>query len=291
MEDTEVAEKMSDAGRNVGLVSDIDYLKPRGVSGRLLSIKDANSGGVRVEGTLDDERLSGGTFRSILGLKSTLIHHHVSGSIRKRYDALRCKPGLPRGGDFTWKDLDKTPRGRAQNFIDGRLYANADTKKVYWSRGQILAHYDRTRARGVDLGLPKTDNLALDGGKAGYFERGRIYWSSKTGAHEVHGAILRKYLDSGGYKKWGFPTSDELRAPKGRWNKFQKARIYWSSKYGAHVVYGAILAKYVELDGASGKLGLPSSDEYKITGGRRQDFQHGYIKWNAETGKTSYKIS
>ena len=31
-------------------------------------------------------------------------------------------------------------------------------------------------------------------------------------------------------------------------------------------------------------LGYPTSDEYAVTGGRRNDFQHGFIMWTAATG-------
>jgi SpoIID/LytB domain protein len=240
MTDDQVSEEMKDAGRYVGLVVDIDYVAPRGVSGRLTPMTDIDDGGVRVEGTRGTQRMSGGTFRSILGLKSSLVHYHIYGGIRVRYDLLSCRPGLPKGNEFTWRDLSGTDRGRAQNFVSGRLFYNRSTGKVFWTMGAILKHYDYRRSKGQDLGLPITDEISVPGGRASYFERGRIYWSSGTGAHEVHGAILTRYL---------------------------------------------------ELGGPGGRLGLPTSDEYAISGGRRSDFVHGYITWNSSTKKTSYKIT
>ena len=240
MTDDQLSKEMSDAGRSVGTVVDIDVLS-RGVSGRWTPMIDSDSGGVRVEGTRGTERMSGGTFRSILGLKSSLVHYHIYGSVRTRYDALGCRPGLPKSNEFTWRDLDGDVRGRAQNFVRGRLFFNASTVRVFWTMGAILKHYDYRRAKGHDLGLPTTDEISVPGGRASYFERGRIYWSSGTGAHEVHGAILSRYVN--------------------------------------------------DLGGPGGKLGLPTSDEYSISGGRRSDFQHGYITWNSSTKKTSYKIT
>src|SRR6185503_1965049 len=99
------------------------------------------------------------------------------------------------------------------------------------------------------------------------------YWSSATAAHAVRGAILAKLLAEGGVTKWGFPTTEETAAGSGRTSRFQKARIYWTSKHGARIIYGAILQKYVELGGGSSKLGLPITDEYSISGGRRTDFE------------------
>ena len=291
MDDSEVSDRFRDAGYNVGTVEDIDYLQPRGVSGRLIAVKDAASGGVRVEGTLRDVRLSGGTFRSILGLKSNLVFHHINGAIRARYDAMNCKPKLPASGEYTWKNLDGTVRGRAQNFAEGRLWSNSSTDKVLWTNRVFTQHYDYLRGKGRDFGMPTRDSISVSGGKASYFEKGRIYYSSKNGPHGVQGAILKKYLDTGSYGKWGFPTTDELRAPGGASSRFDKARIYWTPKHGAHPVYGAILKKYLGLGGGNSKLGLPITDEYNINGGRRMKFEHGYITWYRSTGNTTYKIT
>jgi uncharacterized protein with LGFP repeats len=38
-------------------------------------------------------------------------------------------------------------------------------------------------------------------------------------------------------------------------------------------------------------MGMPASDEYGITTGRRQDFTGGYITFNSTTGLTAYKYT
>lgn len=292
LEDTEIEQRLRDAGHNTGPVSDIDFLSPRGASGRVLGVLGATSGGVLVDGALSDVRLSGSSFRSLLELKSTLIFHHIIGAIRSRYDALNCSPGLPRAAETSWKDLNGTVRGRAQTFDGGRLFFNATTGKVWYVKRTILVKYDALRAAGTDLGFPTSDQLTAGSGAVSTFEKGNIYSSKATKQHEVHGAILAKYLKTGGPAKWGLPTTDQLAAPRGGTShRFQKARIYWTSKHGARVVYGAILEKYLELGGGASKLGLPISDEYTIELGRRMDFEKGYITFNKTTGTTSYKIS
>jgi SpoIID/LytB domain protein len=290
MTSTSIGDEMADAGRNVGPVTSISYPAPRGVSGRLGPVIDSTRGGVVVSGSLGREHISGGTFRSILGFKSSLVHWHIYGGIRERWDALKCAPGLPKYNEVAFSYLDGTKKGRSQNFTKGRLFFNPDLAKVFWTKGAILAHYDARRKAGQDLGLATTDELGVTGGRASYFERGRIYHSDATKAHAVVGAILKKYVDTGGPKKWGLPTTDELSAPGGRSARFQKCRIYWTSKHGAHPVYGAILTRYIAEGAGASKLGLPTNDEHSITGGRRQDFQHGYITWNSSTGKTSVKL-
>ena len=59
--------------------------------------------------------------------------------------------------------------------------------------------------------------------------------------------------------------------------------IYWAASTGAHEVHGAILAKYIALGGMSSKLGAPATDEYSVPTGRRSNFVHGAIVWNATT--------
>lgn len=290
-EGSEIQTRLREAGHDVGTLRKISYLSPRGVSGRVLAVKDPTHGGVLVDGSADDARLSGSTWRQILELKSNLLAPNIAGGIRLRYDALSCKPGLARNAESAWKDLKGAERGRQQTFAEGRLVFSSVSKKVFFVQNAFLARYDAAREAGTDLGLPTADGTSITGGKVAQFEKGRIY-VSKTGARIVAGAILAKYLSSGGPAKWGWPTTEELSAPKGgRSQRFEKARIYWSSAHGARVVFGAILERYRSLGAASGKLGMPTSDEYSITGGRRQDFTGGYITYNAVTKKTSYKLT
>ena len=288
----EVQERLRDAGHNVGTIRKISYVPPRGVSGRVLAVKDATHGGVLVDGTLKDARLSGSTWRQILELKSNLLAPNVGGGIRLRYDALSCKPGLATGAEGTWKDADGAALGRQQNFTNGRLIYSSVAKKVFYVQKAFLERYDAARTANSDIGLPTADGTSISGGKLATFQKGNIYVSSKYGARIVTGAILEKYVKTGGPAKWGMPTTDELPAPNGgRSMRFEKARIYWSAGSGARVVFGAILERYLSLGGASGKLGMPTSDEYAITTGRRQDFTGGYITFNAATGTTAYKLT
>src|SRR5207244_4144142 len=130
-----------------------------------------------------------------------------------------------------------------------------------------------------------SDESAASGGRYNTFQGGVIYWSLGTGAHEVHGAILAKWQSLGAEKSvLGFPTSDESAANGGRFNTFQGGSVYWSAATGAHEVHGAILAKWASLGYERSFLGYPTSDEYAFGGGRRSDFQGGYILWTPQGG-------
>ena len=137
------------------------------------------------------------------------------------------------------------------------------------------------------LGYPTTDEQgAGHGGRASDFQGGAIYWSPTTGAHEDHGAIRDKFASLGyEYGFLGLPTSDEIPVGRGgRAQVFQGGIIYWSPSTGAHEVHGAILQKYASASYESSFLGLPTSDEFAFNGGRRSNFQGGYILWTPAGG-------
>ena len=52
----------------------------------------------------------------------------------------------------------------------------------------------------------------------------------------------------------------------------------------AFEVHGSIAARYLGMGGTASWLGLPVSDEYDMPGGRRSDFEGGYIAWDTLTG-------
>lgn len=64
------------------------------------------------------------------------------------------------------------------------------------------------------------------------FEKGSVYWSPSTGAHEVHGAIRDKYKELGWERGFGYPTSDEYDVPEGKRSDFQHGSITWNRATG-----------------------------------------------------------
>ncbi len=137
------------------------------------------------------------------------------------------------------------------------------------------------------LGTLVGGEYAVPGGVAQNYTRGRMYYSATTGAHEVHGAILSDYLAVGGpASTLRLPVTDETWTPDGigRYNHFSGAgSVYWTSATGAHAVYGDIRARWAQLGWERSALGYPTTDEYSVTGGRRNNFQHGYVTWTAAT--------
>lgn len=139
----------------------------------------------------------------------------VHGMIRARWLAL--------GGDaspFGYPISDETTAadgvGKFNHFEHASVYWHPSTG-AYEIHGLIR---ERWRAMGAELsllGYPMTnESTAPDGiGRYNHFQKGSIYWTPATGAHEVYGAIRERWAEL----RWersviGYPVSapyDELR--------------------------------------------------------------------------------
>ncbi len=123
----------------------------------------------------------------------------------------------------------------------------------------------------------KVSDDPVDAGFDGWVqqcEHGRIYWHPTTGAHEVHGGILTKYLTLGGpnlnpetnRRDLGFPKTDEIRTTDGicKVSEFEWGAIYWI--HGGVSIYGSLYEpwkRHVTLRGED----YPITDPIEIAGG------------------------
>ena len=85
----------------------------------------------------------------------------------------------------------------------------------------------------------------------------------------------------------GPPLGNEYRVGGGQAQNYAGGRIYWSQTSGAHVVYGAILSRYLAVGGPTGPLGFPTTDESRTPDnvGRYNHFSRGgSIYWTPSTG-------
>lgn len=127
-----------------------------------------------------------------------------------------------------------------QQDFEGGVIGWSRTTRAHEVHGAILDAWRRHGEAGGFLGLPSTDERPCpDGvGRLNMFEGGVIYWTSATGAHEVHGQICVRWAELGWERSiLGYPTSDEVPGPTPgtRRSYFQRGYIEWSP-FGAQEV-------------------------------------------------------
>jgi uncharacterized protein with LGFP repeats len=130
-------------------------------------------------------------------------------------------------------DETRTPdgAGRYNVFQNGSIYWSPSTG-AFEVHGAIRDKWAELGWEAGALGYPVSNETRTpDGvGRFSVFQRGSIYWTPQTGAHEVRGAIRDTYAEAG----WeggslGYPTSDEYAVTGGRRSDFQRGSITWDA--------------------------------------------------------------
>ena len=134
------------------------------------------------------------------------------------------------------------------------------------------------------------DEYLVRGGSGQNFAKGRIY-RSHAGAWEVYGAFWTRYLQLGGPNhRLGLPASPRLAGgkPNSLIQAYGGGRMFYAPQITyAREVSGPIYYAYHSTGFERGRLGLPNSFEFAVTGGRRQTFEGGWITWTAATNRTT----
>ncbi|HEY4376462.1 MAG TPA: twin-arginine translocation signal domain-containing protein [Acidimicrobiales bacterium] len=133
--------------------------------------------------------------------------------------------------------------------------------------------------------VTQTERAVGDGrGRYALYRNGAIYWSSSTGAHEVHGAILTSFnnrKNARGVLK--YPTTDTVTTSdkQYRCSTFEGGRIYYRIGNGlTYVLPEPYFTEHQKLGGGAGVLGYPTSRSPLTTADKRatsMDFAHGRI--------------
>jgi uncharacterized protein with LGFP repeats len=114
-------------------------------------------------------------------------------------------------GDYT-SGIIQLSDGAYANFKKGAIYFCDLYGTAFEMNEDILKKYRELNLEKGLLGYPKSDGKKCNDGVGiiSRFENGIIIWHPDTGAHEMHGNILKKYqelnLERG---KLGYPISDE----------------------------------------------------------------------------------
>ena len=99
-------------------------------------------------------------------------------------------------------------------------------------------------------------------------------------------AIFDRWDSMGGMASpLGAPTSPEAPGADGsRYVRFERGAVYWSPESGAAPLTGAIYDAWGTLGFERGALGLPTSGEINEPLWIKQNFQHGTLNFDRETG-------
>jgi hypothetical protein len=115
--------------------------------------------------------------------------------------------------------------------------------------------------------------------------QGRVWvtqvFRTPSGTFPVYGAIGAAVP---AHPFLGAPTTAEYSVPGGRAQDFVGGRMHWGPSTGARAVHGAILGRYNGMHGPWSWLGLPTTSEVGVPGGRASRFQAGLITWAPSTG-------
>lgn len=195
--------------------------------------------------------------------------------------------GSPLGQQVSVEE-DAPGGGRRVTFEHGQIHWRADLG-AHGSWGVIHDHWaNRMRGPVGSAGYPVNDTRpGPAGGVYQDFEKQSLFSKDGREVHAVYGAILQAYRRVNGPAGFGYPLTGEEPAPQdGRQTRFEKGLITWREDLGAHPVFGGIGAKWEELGGAAGFVGLPWSDEQPTGHGRGvvQWFTGAAIFFSPETG-------
>ncbi len=179
-------------------------------------------------------------------------------------------------------------RGRFQRFERGMIYWTASTG-AWEIRGAILTRFERNGFERL-VGYPVHEERGTPDGRGRYqrFDRGLIYWTPQTGAHDVVDVIESRWGALGWERSHlGYPIEGTQLTPdrKGRYNRFERGMIYWSPTTGAHAVSGPILGRWAQTGYEGASLGYPIAEPGRTPDGRAtfQRFQRGII-YSGPTG-------
>jgi len=224
--------------------------------------------------------------KNLKNLTSPIVY---KGSIGSYYKKHKSTTGYPRANE---KKITK-PNGYYQTFANGTVYYSSKSKS-HFVKGKIKAKYKTVKYEKGYLGFPTSDQKTFKyNKKASYqnFQNGMIIYSSSTGGHTLKGAMKNKWKAAGWERSaLKLPKGDEKCGlkNKGCYQSFQKGSIHWTSKTKAQITKGAIRTAWGKTKYEKGKLGYPTSGEFKSGSKTRQNFQGGYITWTSKTGAKVY---
>lgn len=135
-------------------------------------------------------------------------------------------------------EYDSKRGGRFRDFRNGMIIWHPNAAFAVY--GLILAKYRETGSEDK-WGFPTVDEADAAASPTGargrfqYFEGALILWSGPTGAHLIHGEILKAFEGNGREAALGYPVGEEEPEGGGFRQRFEKAVIHWTAAAGSRI--------------------------------------------------------
>ncbi|MEG4484552.1 hypothetical protein [Microcoleus sp. D2_18a_B4] len=176
--------------------------------------------------------------------------------------------------------------------IDGYQYLVEKQLSSFPVQGSIGYFYNRNPAIASQLGRATGNEFQFSSGKWRQNFQGGAIFHSANGTFSVRGSLGNYYLNTlgGQNSQLGLPTSEEFQVPNGWRQNFQGGAIFHSGA-GSYMARGSLGNYYLNnLGGQNSQLGLPTSNEFQVPNGWRQNFERGYVNW-WNTGNGTFTLN
>lgn len=206
---------------------------------------------------------------------------------------------------ITSRDGNGEWRGRVNTLVldgtEGQVTISGDSMR--WMFGlrsnwftieptPIISRWARLGGPRSRLGDVRDREYPAAEGAVQRFEGGRVYYVRRAGARDLYGKILGTYVRVGGpQSELGFPRTTVRPRTGGYLARFEGGSIYRHGRGTPTVVSGAIDARFVAIGGLGSRLGWPTRGNYRVQGGQRADFEHGYIRWITRSRSTRVVVT
>lgn len=192
-----------------------------------------NKSGKRIYGTVNFYTYSKLPKNTYTSFPTPKPKYSTKGAIGNYYKKYKKTTGAPTSNQ---KTLTK-PSGAVQYFKNGRVYWSKSTGARF-VKGAILTAYKKQNTHRSSIGYPSSGQIKTKTATYQKFQKGRIVWSSKTGAKTVKGAILTRWVKAGGTgSKVGIPTGNQYKSGKNIRQNFTKGYMTYNKKSGTKIYY------------------------------------------------------
>jgi len=175
--------------------------------------------------------------------------------------------------------------------LDGHQYLVEKQLSSFPIQGSIGSFYNNNPSIASQLGTATGAEFQFSPAKWRQNFQGGAIFHSAQGTYSVRGSLGNYYLSLGGQdSQLGLPTSEEFQVPNGWRQNFQGGAIFHSGA-GSYMARGSLGNYYLNnLGGQDSQLGLPTSNEFQVPNGWRQNFERGYVNW-WNTGNGTFTLN